>query len=230
MTASKKVVFLIDRGLEPSKGNFICINIHLTCLRILTYFAHASYTLDIKPSVFWGFKFYESRKRNCTHLYKQNPFYEYSINKFQEFEKELYENLHNEFDVLKSRKNVSPNTFPGDCFRDALQEIISDYQWDRPELFSPAKLKDRTFGSKTNYIIVFSYSANIINENSFENIDLEKRFIDMLLPDTLKSKMGNFGITLCWVDIGSEWNAKVWTSSDLVVVRKQMSFCFIRNI
>lgn len=226
MTASKKVVFLIDRGLEPGKRNIICINIHLTCLRILTYFAHASYTLDIKPSVFWGFKFYESRKRNYSHLYKQNPFYEYSINKFQEFEKELYENLHNEFDMIECIEKVSQKTFPGDCFRDALQEIISDYQWDRPELFSPAKVKDRTNRSKTNYIIVFSYSSNIVNENSFENFDLEKRFIDMLLPDTLRSKMGNLGITLCWVDIGSEWNTKVLKSSDLVVFRKKMSFCF----
>lgn len=226
MTASKKVVFLIDRGLEPGKRNIICINIHLTCLRILTYFAHASYTLDIKPSVFWGFKFYESRKRNYSHLYKQNPFYEYSINKFQEFEKELYENLHNEFDMIKCIEKVSQKTFPGDCFRDALQEIISDYQWDRPELFSPAKVKDRTNRSKTNYIIVFSYSSNVVNENSFENFDLEKRFIDMLLPDTLRSKMENLGITLCWVDIGSEWNTKVLKSSDLVVFRKKMSFCF----
>ena len=226
MTASKKVVFLIDRGLEPGKRNIICINIHLTCLRILTYFAHASYTLDIKPSVFWGFKFYESRKRNYSHLYKQNPFYEYSINKFQEFEKELYENLHNEFDMIECIEKVSQKTFPGDCFRDALQEIISDYQWDRPELFSPAKVKDRTNRSKTNYIIVFSYSSNIVNENSFENFDLEKRFIDMLLPDTLRSKMGNLGITLCWVDIRSEWNTKVLKSSDLVVFRKKMSFCF----
>ena len=226
MTASKKVVFLIDRGLEPGKQNIICINIHLTCLRILTYFAHASYTLDIKPSVFWGFKFYESRKRNYSHLYKQNPFYEYSINKFQEFEKELYENLHNEFDMIECIEKVSQKTFPGDCFRDALQEIISDYQWDRPELFSPAKVKDRTNRSKTNYIIVFSYSSNIVNENSYENFDLEKRFIDMLLPDTLRSKMGNLGITLCWVDIGSEWNTKVLKSSDLVVFRKKMSFCF----
>ena len=226
MTASKKVVFLIDRGLEPGKRNIICINIHLTCLRILTYFAHASYTLDIKPSVFWGFKFYESRKRNYSHLYKQNPFYEYSINKFQEFEKELYENLHNEFDMIECIEKVSQKTFPGDCFRDALQEIISDYQWDRPELFSPAKVKDRTNRSKTNYIIVFSYSSNIVNENSFENFDLEKIFIDMLLPDTLRSKMGNLGITLCWVDIGSEWNTKVLKSSDLVVFRKKMSFCF----
>ena len=226
MTASKKVVFLIDRGLEPGKRNIICINIHLACLRILTYFAHASYTLDIKPSVFWGFKFYESRKRNYSHLYKQNPFYEYSINKFQEFEKELYENLHNEFDMIECIEKVSQKTFPGDCFRDALQEIISDYQWDRPELFSPAKVKDRTNRSKTNYIIVFSYSSNIVNENSFENFDLEKRFIDMLLPDTLRSKMGNLGITLCWVDIGSEWNTKVLKSSDLVVFRKKMSFCF----
>lgn len=226
MTASKKVVFLIDRGLEPGKRNIICINIHLTCLRILTYFAHASYTLDIKPSVFWGFKFYESRKRNYSHLYKQNPFYEYSINKFQEFEKELYENLHNEFDMIECIEKVSQKTFPGDCFQDALQEIISDYQWDRPELFSPAKVKDRTNRSKTNYIIVFSYSSNIVNENSFENFDLEKRFIDMLLPDTLRSKMGNLGITLCWVDIGSEWNTKVLKSSDLVVFRKKMSFCF----
>ena len=226
MTASKKVVFLIDRGLEPGKRNIICINIHLACLRILTYFAHASYTLDIKPSVFWGFKFYESRKRSYSHLYKQNPFYEYSINKFQEFEKELYENLHNEFDMIECIEKVSQKTFPGDCFRDALQEIISDYQWDRPELFSPAKVKDRTNRSKTNYIIVFSYSSNIVNENSFENFDLEKRFMDMLLPDTLRSKMGNLGITLCWVDIGSEWNTKVLKSSDLVVFRKKMSFCF----
>ena len=151
MVLGPRIVFLIDRyqGDNHDTLNKIIANINLSCLRILSYYKHSCCIKGGKSSIRWGYKFFNSSKHQRSYRYKQCQFLEYATGNFDKFENELYEGICSDETTLSQQ-----NQRPGERLKVALTEIITDFQWDRPELFSPGKLwKDGNYENEQNNLL-----------------------------------------------------------------------------
>ncbi|XP_057300245.1 uncharacterized protein LOC130630678 [Hydractinia symbiolongicarpus] len=216
MPSCPRIVFLIDQNQSNiDKTKRVLQNIHLSCLRILSYFSHAFHDADVKASVLWGYKFYNSGKSNAGYRrYKQYPFLDYTVGNFNKFEKELYENLLN-YEEIQVNKKKLPN---GEQLKSTLTDLLTDFQWDRPELFSPAKktlYNEQKFDLDImNIVFLFTTcpNKNTQIESTYFNstYDDANSFIKFLFPGVLYNKFFKQSkLTLCWIDTGFCLQSKV---------------------
>ncbi|XP_062998426.1 treslin [Elgaria multicarinata webbii] len=125
MTCSHNVVFLLDTASSMQK-----IHLHLGTLRILNYLGCRFGLAKVR----WGFKFFDSLGIQGRTSRVDN-FRELGSRSWDEFEEEL--------EARFGSQCCSPH-LPGPTSRAALtcnilKETLLDYQWDRPEIASPAK-------------------------------------------------------------------------------------------
>ena len=144
-----QLVFLVDLSIfkceriETSGSVDIFNVIKQSVIKILTYFA---YKLDDNArckSLSWGYKFYngltEDNKR-CLYCLK-----EYSLTHINSFEKDLLSSFQNEQSKWERKSYLSEDD-DGDLSDDqatilarTLTEVLSDFQWDRPDISSPVR-------------------------------------------------------------------------------------------
>jgi len=201
MASCQRIVFLIDENISTDSHESIISNIHLACLRILSFYAYSSTNCtDIKNSLMWGYKLYNSKEKQKSFRYKQLPFYEYKVASFDQFEKDLYEKLEYERDNKSEQTKLKEKAYAGEQLRVALTDLLADYHWDRPELFSPAKKSSHIQHEQTtqNQVFLFTNTPNDIPSYFKEE---NSNFIKLLLPDMVRDKFCcRYNICLCWID------------------------------
>ncbi|XP_065640364.1 uncharacterized protein LOC105843703 isoform X4 [Hydra vulgaris] len=178
------IVFLIDEDPLCSSNNIVS-QIHLACLRILSYYASRM----TKTSIFWGYKFYNSFKSHSNE-YKQRMFLEYALEKFNKFEQKLYKKVH--------KASCIQNVKPGVLLKVALSEILTEFQWDQPQLLSPCKLYSSSSNHSNNLVFLITKYPfdNYFNEEVFD----KKSFFNALFPPMLFEKfVQQSKIKLCWI-------------------------------
>lgn len=153
-----QTVFLIDEELRNShisgseKVEDTVNLIRCSLLRILTYFGNAScdyeeserlstiasnYVVNLE----WGVKFFSSSSRDEKHL-ERVQFMEYNLKQFEDFETELEARLNRPFAGLG--KSVISDEKKSNMFgnlQSALERLMYDFPWDRPDITSPVKLR-----------------------------------------------------------------------------------------
>ena len=177
-----QIVFLVDLSAgvpvddTDVSADQIAPCICLSALRILTHLtSQVPDTANGRAHVKWGFKFYNSVSR---HLQKYK-FHEFTAKDFEEFETRVDTVVESEktkaHGLVKDRfmRNVSfgesensadhatnhhvPHeeyTDPVDRLQNALRDLVTDFQWDRPDISSPVRSAPRrsNFGRKRSFI------------------------------------------------------------------------------
>nr|XP_056722091.1 treslin [Euleptes europaea] len=134
MTCSHNVVFLLDTACSVQKAP-----LHLGTLKILNYLGCRFGLAKVR----WGFKFFDSFSVHGR-ISRVGSFRELGSRSWEDFEEELEARFDNRY--------FTPN-LPGPPPRatlaqNILKEALLDYQWDRPEIASPAKPVLRSQKSK----------------------------------------------------------------------------------
>ncbi|XP_074862427.1 treslin isoform X2 [Carettochelys insculpta] len=125
MTCSHNVIFLLDVASCLQKNQ-----LQLGCLRILNYLGCRFGLAKVR----WGFKFFDSLGAHGR-ASRMGDFCELGIRSWEDFEEEL----ESRFEV-QSHKSHLPGPAPrATLTQNVLKETLLDYQWDRPEITSPAK-------------------------------------------------------------------------------------------
>ena len=210
-----RIVFLIDRyqgDNEEPTNNKIIANLNLSCMRILSYFKHCYCRSQSggKSSLLWGYKFFNSSKRQSLH-YKQYQFLDYAVHNFDKFEDALFEGIESDSTTLP--KEIRP----GERLRVALTEIITDFHWDQPELFSPSNsVRESDCGG--NFLFLFTKLSGSWNDDRCpyfdENYQDSKGFVKCLFPNVLYNKfVKHLKIRLHWLDTDSYINRTHQTGS-----------------
>lgn len=194
-----RVILLIDEYKGEEDVNTLLPNIHLTCLRLLSYYAHTSGIDETKTALLWGYKFFNSRKQHWGDSYKHCRFLDFTTQSFDTFEKDLYQIFQN-----KSSKD-SEDILPGKKMRMIFTELLSDFHWERPELFSPSKKRGKQEDEVHNFVYMFTPAPN--NQSKMAGyfdkgkFSAQEDFLKLLIPKSLFSKfICQLKIKLCWMD------------------------------
>ena len=226
----KKVVFLIDEDpymteLDRSGPDFTQ-HIKFSVLRILSYFGakNTACGSKTKEGIYWGFKFYSSVRTSIK--YSNCQFYDYSLNDFENFESELDKRLSKDARI-KGHKNTKSKTdfnFAAGHLSRAFAELVSEFQWERPDFLSPQKatIKSRKKGNSvplatqsladanSNYTFLFTpcpwCCRDRIDVNYFDTgkfPETKDSLKDAFAPESLYKKITQTcKIGLYWVDTG----------------------------
>uniref|UniRef100_A0A674K7H6 TOPBP1 interacting checkpoint and replication regulator n=1 Tax=Terrapene triunguis TaxID=2587831 RepID=A0A674K7H6_9SAUR len=226
MTCSHNVVFLLDVASSLQKNQ-----LQLGCLRILNYLGCRFGLAKVR----WGFKFFDSlgaRGRAS----RVGDFRELGPRSWEDFEEELESRF-----GVQSHKSHLPGPAPrATLTQNVLKETLLDYQWDRPEITSPAKPFLRSQKSRlivapdepleshmpsegfVNAIFLFSPCPHSQREllqfvsgsdvHSCCDLPSSQGVAEKLLPKRVQEMIAGQKITLYWVDT-AEWS-KVLDSPD----------------
>uniref|UniRef100_A0A8D2Q8W0 Treslin n=1 Tax=Varanus komodoensis TaxID=61221 RepID=A0A8D2Q8W0_VARKO len=213
MTCSHNVVFLLDTASSVQK-----LHLHLGTLRILNYLGCRFGLAKVR----WGFKFFDSLGGQGR-ASRVGSLRELGSRSWEEFEEELETRFRSRCCSPHLPGSVSQAAFTGNI----LKETLLDYQWDRPEIASPAKPILRNQKSKfvvtldkppassipegfVNAIFLFSPCPHsqrellhFISESHVYLSDVLPSVHDLtekIVPKGIQEMMANQKITLYWVD------------------------------
>ena len=224
-----QIVFLVDLDTR-SKGkddDSLCEktlnSISLNTLKLLTHFASQLNDTVQVQNLRWGYKFCNSVQSVGL---DRSDFQEFNLKKFEEFEEKLesrfeservkraYKDNHDscqnaKADVEEDRKLHAHK------FTQYLRELMTDFQWDRPDVTSPVKSLYRGRGSKKpllteekkqhNIVVLYSCCPHSKEEltlfQSDENCD-QSTVMDSLMPTNLcRPFHDELKIRPFWVDL-----------------------------
>ncbi|XP_015670776.1 treslin [Protobothrops mucrosquamatus] len=218
MTCSHNVVFLLDTADSTEKAR-----LHLGTLRILNFLACKFGLAKVR----WDFKFFDSmgiRGRAS----RVGSFRELGSRSWEDFEEEL---------AARFGKQLCTPCSPGPTprstvTRNILKETLLDYQWDRPEIVSPAKPVLRSQKNKLTVIAdnppVQSTHAGFANAifllspcphsqrellqfisgnyaSLLEDLPPLHDLAEKFLPKGIQDMIVNHKVTLYWMDT-AEWS------------------------
>lgn len=242
MTAiySCQAVFLIDTFIENLPVNYeqfieeYCKTISLSTLRILSYlsFENRNNEGQKRPkasSLKWGYKFFDSRSHSLK--VEKYSFKELKLKHFEEFEREIQRRIKIlvknslKSESLNHSKSTSKKTdnkiSPCDCFIRTLSELIDDYEWETPDLFSPIKRrkfkkrnesKNLIKDSSGNFAFLFSIcpkSTTSLRQFAKKKVLDSSVFLDSLMPASLFSKFcEELKLKLFWIDTDKSVNVR----------------------
>ncbi|XP_033023524.1 treslin [Lacerta agilis] len=225
MTCSYNVVFLLDTASSLQK-----IHLHLGTLRILNYLGCKFGLAKIR----WGFKFFDSSGAQGR-TSRVGNFRELGSRSWEEFEEELDAKFGNQDCNPKSTGSVPRATLT----QNILKESLLDYQWDLPEIASPAKPVLRNQKSKltvtlnkppgsyipsegfVNAIFLFSPCPHSQREllqfvsgsptHLSEELPASHDLTEKFIPKGIREMMASQKIALYWVDT-ADWFKLLGTS------------------
>lgn len=216
-----KVVLIVDvASLCTYKDSLVVSDYQLginaikyTCLKFLTYFG--------TTRTRWGYKFYSSNGLARQRMEKR-PFCQFNLDSFQDFEDELVRRFERYKQACDAIDRNPPGLLPTEkdppcsILRAAVTQVVSEYQWDAPNIASPVKVKSGKRRSEPapqlsanemgNY--VFNISLCPRSESDLAkflgtpctNMDIAHD----LMPTTLRRLfLKSICAKLVWVDTGS---------------------------
>lgn len=189
-----RVIFLIDKS--QFKDEKYKLQIHLACLRTLSFYAHNSANQAAKTGVLWGYKFFNSSSQDLKYGCKRYPFLDFTTKCFDSFEKELYAIEENT--KVESTKDFCSNV------RRTLTDLLSDFHWERPELLSPSKKGISNLLEDVNNL-VFLFCPAPLNEELAHYFGVKdptkSNLLDNIITKSLYAKfVVELKIKLFWVD------------------------------
>lgn len=217
---SCQIALLIDthvENIELSQLSSISNSISLTAFRLLHFLAAKFEKKGIEKiskqshtSVKWGFKFFNSRSY-VTRI-EQHRLRDFKLRYFEEFENEVQRRIENKAQCLEAVRKCTPC----ECLSKALTELLSDFQWERPDITSPVrgrkKKKEKTV---RNFVIIFTGCPKSTFElKSFTGKQVPdfEVFLDCLLPPALYHQFCNVSqLSLNWIDVG-----ELYTQSEVI--------------
>lgn len=131
---SHNVVFLLDAASSRQKAR-----LHLGTLKVLNYLGCRFGLAKVR----WGFKFFDSLGVQGR-ISRVGSFHELGSRSWEDFEEELEARFESRCHAL----NLPGPSPPAALAQKVLKEALLDYQWDRPEIASPAKVVLRSQKSK----------------------------------------------------------------------------------
>lgn len=219
----KKIVFMIDvQPLEAENGEKymkdITKQIRFCILRILTYFGgkHKESGRKGNSGPLWGYKFYKSKGGHLE--YGNHHLYDLKLDDFQNFEDELEDKFQKAKEEEKLKKSLSTRVSIAEQFSCVLAEIVANFQWERPDFFSPVKsnkkanknLKitpqmDKSF---SNFVFLFTSCPGCCRDSDYFSKKYPKTSFELqnaLIKDELSQKMINdCRISFNWIDTGCQ--------------------------
>lgn len=234
-----QTVFLIDEELRNSHINGSekiedTVNlIRCSLLRILTYFGNASCDYEEsehRPTIAsnfvanleWGVKFFSSSSRDEKRL-ERVQFMEYNLKQFEEFETELETRLNRPFAGLgKSVKSDEQKSNMFGNLQAALERLMYDFPWDRPDITSPVKLRrtshkqpnkrcrfddDDADGGRRNFVFIVAKCPHTVqdlqSEAHCEN-NTSSVLKSILLPRVCREFSDVRRLRLFWLDVNTK--------------------------
>ncbi|XP_071544769.1 uncharacterized protein [Panulirus ornatus] len=192
MFSSVQVVLLFDVNsfAETSKNESDLeqnvTRLKLACLKLLTEFG--AQTEKGTEAVRWACKYYDSY--NFKPDTSRKDFIDFNRKSYEDFENELTDRYCKAFDRKQSGNdstNTSDNYKPHYyTLRKSLQEVLLDYNWDRPDISSPVKTAKRK--AKAGYSKLLEdagpYNTIIVCTNVPQNLKAVKNFCGYEEVDT----------------------------------------------
>ncbi|KAM5170391.1 treslin [Mantella aurantiaca] len=220
MTSSYNVVLLVDAADTALKDR-----IKLLSLRLLNYLTCRVGLGQVR----WSYRFLNSSGGRCR-LPRRSDLRELGPRSWDEFEEEL-EACWEGGRSMRASSNASSRAA---LTHTALLETLSDFQWDRPDITSPAKpavvrgrrgrliavdepLKAEPQAGCKNAVFLLSpcphtrAQLRLFTAASGDDIGLQQ-LMDKLLPKGLQNIASSKRVTLYWLD-SSDW-AQIWNSCD----------------
>ena len=228
-----QIVFLVDSNPSfwghKSKAEYARSTIRLCVLKLLNYFSNL--VKWKQTTLRWGYKFFVSN--SLSHHFERHEFKEFSINAFEEFENlvlkkldesfrrhgeheqnknHVHENIDRDNDEVSSSKNPPVGA---KCVSCALTNTVHDFQWIKPDVSSPVKIKsrgnlvsgdDNSEGTRNIVFLLSFCPCDDVSISSFigENAVTLDSFNNLIMPAVLfKEFKERCNIRLFWVNIGS---------------------------
>ena len=152
---SYQLVFLVDVSIgirsSESESNFECLlnKTRLSALKVLTFLEDTLPHNHKASNLKWGFKFFNFGTFNSS--IERYEFKDFSIRTFEQFES-LLENksVAQRTKVKEENRNNEVGNSSGllSSLSNALKEVVTDYQWDFPDITSPVRPVRHRKGAK----------------------------------------------------------------------------------
>jgi len=207
-----QVVFLIDTSIqEGCTQNSLSLSNHisLACLRILhSLSATADKNGNTKSKflhtpVKWSYKFFSSKCFGTK--VESHRFYDLKLKYYDEFENEIQRQF--ESDISKAKTTALNQSKSCDMLSLALMQLLSDFQWENPDITSPVKGRRANINqhiTHKNFAVLFTKCPK--NSTQLKQFcgkqvpDLEV-FVDSLFPGNLLEQFKSRSkVNLQWID------------------------------
>ncbi|XP_022111195.1 treslin-like [Acanthaster planci] len=139
-----KAAFLIDTRRQitskerPLEADTFSRGVRLCVLKLLSYFTHIrDHSQQAITHLRWGFKVFHSYDYPpCRRDYLK----QLSVRNFQDFEDQLSGDLEGLASSIRGRRAPkTPQVLTATSVRQALDDVLHDFQWDGPDVCSPVK-------------------------------------------------------------------------------------------
>ena len=212
-----KVVFVIDIYVNrktqsdvSSIENYVK-QVTLSAFRLLSYFVGISKESTNskkrkrkKQNLQWGFKFFSSKSLNLK--CEQHRFKDFKNRVFDEFERELNKRV-SECNGANQKTENASKKYPCQFIGCALKELLADFQWETPDIFSPVKRSQKKTENDHNgnekFVFLFSTcptTAQSLRQFSGKVVLDGDIFIDALMGQTLLNSFQQYKLRLFWID------------------------------
>ncbi|XP_038078627.1 treslin-like [Patiria miniata] len=224
-----KVAFLIDarRRITPTdkpiEVDTFSRGVRLCVLKLLSYFTHVrDDSQRAIANLRWGFKVFHSYDYPPC---KRDYLKQLSLKNFQDFEDQLSGDLEGlALSVRGKRAPKTPQVLTATSLRQALDDVIHDFQWDGPDVCSPVKRSaapsprkaSRSQGSNLLSKCVFLMMPCPVSRSGLEEfcdfgpddpLPRTSEFLEMILPASGSQQIfQDQKIALFWIDT-SPWIA-----------------------
>ncbi|XP_062594870.1 treslin-like [Saccostrea cucullata] len=218
-----KILFLVDgnQGVcgqdVKNEAKVLANRVTLSAFRILTALNdRVTSKSNLKrgnktPHLKWSYKIYNSSQYRLKRLV--NLFKEFKTRYFEEFENEVERNIETSIQDIQtdidSEGHKHGKQYPANILNKVLNEIVLDYQWEDPDIFSPVKsrrksAKNENHNKTENFVFLFANSPkNPIGLRQFSGkvvLD-DEIFLDSFMPPDLISTFSHkIRLSLNWID------------------------------